>query len=172
MDGDIKPAAAPATAAADIVARDVLGAQGSAARRPKTLRWLVIVGILLALVLGGLYGFNRFRERAIATFFANNKPPPAQVSAVTAETAAVPRFATGIGGLAAVHQVTVTPEIGGRISRILFSAGAPVKAGDPLVQINDAPEQGDLLAYEAQARWAAISLERSRLIAAQRACAS
>ena len=54
----------------------------------KTVRWFVIVGLLLAVVLGGLYGFNRFRAQAIATFFANNKPPPAQIAAVTAESRA------------------------------------------------------------------------------------
>src|SRR5246127_92306 len=81
-------------------------------RRPRTFLWMVIVGLLLAVVLGGLYGFNRFREQAIANFFANNKPPPAQIAAVTATSEAVPRYATGIGSLQAVHQVTITPEIG------------------------------------------------------------
>jgi len=61
-------------------------------RRPRTARWLVTVGLLLAVVLGGLYGFNRFREQAIATYFASNKPPPAQVSAAEVNTEAVPRL--------------------------------------------------------------------------------
>ena len=52
------------------------------------MRWFVIVGLLLALVLGGLYGFNRFRDQAISDFFASNKPPPAQIAAVKATTAA------------------------------------------------------------------------------------
>ena len=130
-------------------------------RRPRTVLWLVIVGLLLAVVLGGLYGFNRFREQAIATYFANNKPPPAQVSAAEVKTEAIPRFATGIGSVSAVHQVTINPEIGGRVTKISFEAGATVKAGDPLVQINDEPDRGDLASYEAQARWARTTLERS-----------
>ena len=60
---------------------------------------VLVVGLLLAVVLGGLYGFNRFREQAIATYFANNKPPPAQISAAEVKTEAVPRFATGIGSV-------------------------------------------------------------------------
>src|SRR5690242_15394420 len=84
-------------------------------RRPRTFLWFAIVGLLLAVVLGGLYGFNRFREQAIATYFANNKPPPVQVSAVEVKTEAVPRFATGIGSATAIHQVTINPEIGGRV---------------------------------------------------------
>ena len=79
----------------------------------------------------------------------------------------VPRSATGIGSLAAVQQVTVTPEVGGRVTEILFKPGDAVKAGDPLVQLNDAPDRADLANYEAQARWAAASLERARAVGAR-----
>src|SRR5260370_11189247 len=134
-------------------------------RGPRTFRWLVIVGLLLAVVLGGLYGFNRFREQAIATYFASNKPPPAQISVAKVNTEAIPRFATGIGSVSAVHQVTINPELAGRVAKIFFEPGATVKAGDPLVEINDAPERGDLASYEAQARWAEITLQRSSQLA-------
>jgi len=134
-------------------------------RQPNKLRWFVIVAALLILVLGGLYGFNRFREQAIATYFANNRPPPAQISAVEVETEAVPRFATGIGSVTAVHQVMINPEVGGRVTKIFFEAGATVKAGDPLVQLNDAPDRGDLANHEAQARWAETTLQRSSELA-------
>lgn len=165
MDGELNQITAPRAEAAGAVARETNAPARPAARPPKTLRWLLIVGVLLALVLGGLYGFNRYREHAIANFFAHNKPPPAVVSAVTATTEAVPHFAAGVGSLAAVHQVTVTPEIGGRVTAILFQPGATVKAGDPLVQLNDAPDRGDLANYQAQARWAAVSLERAQALA-------
>ncbi len=138
--------------------------RGSETPRPKAVRWFVIVGLLLAIVLGGLYGFNRFREHAIANFFAHNKPPPAQISAATVETTSLPRFAPGIGSLVAVHQVTINPEVGGRVTKILFQPGEAVKAGDPLVQLNDAPDQGDLANYEAQARLAEITLVRSQAL--------
>jgi len=132
--------------------------------RAKQLRWFVIVGLLVALVLGGLYGFNAYRTKAIATFFANNKPPPAQVSAVVATTEAVPHFASGIGSLAAVHQVTVTPEVGGRITEIDFQSGAEVKAGDKIIQINDAPDLGDLANYQALQRLAQVTLARAQFL--------
>jgi multidrug efflux system membrane fusion protein len=134
-------------------------------RRPRTVLWLGVVGLLLAVVLGGLYGFNRFRQQAIATYFASNKPPPAQISATEVKTEAVPRFATGIGSVTAVHQVTINPEVGGRVTKIFFEAGTTIKAGDPLVQINDDPDRGDLASYEAQARWAQTTLERSSQLA-------
>jgi multidrug efflux system membrane fusion protein len=145
--------------------RDRGGIGRATTGRPKTIRWFVIVGLLLAIVLGALYGFNRFREQAIATYFANNKPPPAQISAAEVKTEAVPRFAAGIGSVTAVHQVTINPEVGGRVTKIFFEPGAAVKAGDPLVQLNDAPDRGDLANYEAQAHWAETTLQRSSQLA-------
>jgi len=170
MDGDLKPVDLMNSGMADAVARRADFVR-PAPSRAKTVRWLIIVGALLGLLLAGLYGFNRYREQAIASFFASNKPPPAQIAAVTATSESVPRFATGIGSLAAVHQVTITPEIGGRVTAIQFTPGSSVSAGDPLVQLNDAPERGDLANYEAQARMAAVTLERNSQLA-QRQVAS
>ena len=160
MDGEITHVASPEI----IPARRAAHVPPSRAKR---VRWFVYVALLVALVLGGLYGFNAYRNRMIAQFFANNKPPPAQISAVTATSEAVPHFVSGVGSLAAVHQVTVTPEVGGRVTEIDFAAGAKVKAGDKLIQINDAPDLGDLANYQAQQRWAEVSLDRAQALAAR-----
>ncbi|HTV45088.1 MAG TPA: efflux RND transporter periplasmic adaptor subunit [Stellaceae bacterium] len=162
MDGDpLSPTSA--RAATTNRATDERGdGRRTASPRPHVVRWFVIVGLLLAIVLGGLYEFNRFRAHAIANFFAHNKPPPAEISAVTVTSQSVPRFAPGIGSLIAVHQVTVNPEVAGRVTKIFFHPGETVKAGDPLVQLNDAPDLGDLANYEAQARLAEITLARSK----------
>ena len=158
MDGDVK------TADIGIAAQRRVHVAPS---RAKQVRWFAIVGVLLALVLGGIWGFNTFRDHAIANFFANNKPPPAQIAAVKATTESVPRFANGIGSLAAVHQVTVNPEVGGRVVAITFEAGATVKAGDKLLQIDDGPDRGDLANFDAQKRWAAVSLQRAQTLSAR-----
>src|SRR5271169_2995045 len=164
MDGDqVATGSAPALAPHQ-AARERGDSGRAAASRPKPLRWLLIVAVLLVMALGGLYEFNRFRSQAIANFFAHNQPPPAQISAVVVQTQSVPRFAPGIGSIAAVHQVTVNPEVGGRVTKIFFEPGQAVKAGDPLVQINDAPDQGDLANYQAQAKLAEINLARSKLL--------
>jgi len=158
MDGDITPGTLPDLTPAT-------RAPHTPPSRAKRVRWFGIVALLVAVVLGALYGFNAYRAKAIATFFANSKPPPAQVSTVVATSAPVPHLASGIGSLAAVHQVTVTPEVGGRVTEIDFESGAKVKAGDKIVQINDAPDRGDLANYQAQQRWAAVSLQRAQELA-------
>jgi len=129
----------------------------------RRVRWWAGGTLLLMLaLLGLLYAFNAFRAHGIATFFANNKPPPAVVAMTVAETQNVPHYLPGIGTIQAVHQVTIASQVGGMVTQIMFTAGATVKAGDPLVQLDDGPDQGDLKNFEAQARYAAISLKRSQ----------
>jgi multidrug efflux system membrane fusion protein len=165
MDGERMATVPAENLIPDHVLRDRGSTGRTVTRQPRTIRWFIIVGLLLAIVLGGLYGFNRFREQAIAAFFANSKPPPAQISAADVTSESVPRFATGIGSVTAVHQVTINPEVGGRVNKIFFEPGTKVKAGDPLVQLNDAPDRGDLANFEAQARWAETTLQRSSQLA-------
>lgn len=131
------------------------------ARRGWLRFWVVAMLLLMLLLLGGLYGFNWMRGRAINQFFANNRPPPAVVAIATAEAQQMPHFLTGIGTLQAVHQVTVASQVGGMVTEIRFTAGDMVKEGDPLVQLDDGPEQGDLRNFEAQARYALVTLRRN-----------
>ena len=137
-------------------------------KRPvRMLRWFIIVGLLLTLLVGGLVGFNAFRSKMIAQFFANNKPPPASVSIAEAKSEVIPNLLTAVGDLAAVHQVNVTSDVNGRITDIMFTAGASVKAGTPLVQLFDAPDQGDLANFKAQATVAQLSPDRAKQLALQ-----
>src|SRR5882757_127708 len=135
-------------------------------KRPvRLLRWFIIVGLLLAVLVGGLVGFNAFRSHMIAQFFANNKPPPSNVTAVAAKSEVIPNLLTAVGGLVAVHQVNVTSDVSGRITEILFTAGSHVKAGTPLVQLFDAPDQGDLASFKAQAVVGELQLDRAKQLA-------
>jgi membrane fusion protein, multidrug efflux system len=138
------------------------GEGGAPIRKRRLGRAFFGMTLALIVVFGGLYGFNRFREAKIAEFFATNVPPPVPVEAATAIAAPLPQYISGIGSLIAVHQVTVAPEIGGQVVKIFFEAGAAVHAGDPLVRLNDQPEQGDLANYRAQARLAELNLARSK----------
>jgi multidrug efflux system membrane fusion protein len=137
------------------------------ARPVRMVRWFIIVGLLLVLLVGALVGFNAFRSRMIAQFFANNKPPPATVTIAEAKSEVIPNLLTAVGDLAAVHQVNVTSDVSGRITDIMFTAGSEVKAGSPLVQLFDGPEQGDLASFKAQATGAQLALDRAKQLAAR-----
>ncbi len=137
-------------------------------KRPvRMVRWFIIVGLLLALLVGGLVWFNYFRGKMIAQFFANNKPPPVSVSVAETKSEVIPNLLTAVGDLAAVHQVNVTSDVSGRVTEIMFTPGANVKAGTPLVQLFDRPEQGDLANFKAQATVAQLSLDRAKQLAAR-----
>src|SRR6202795_1737884 len=136
-------------------------------RPVRMVRWFIIVGLLLALLVGAFVGFNAFRTKMITQFFATNKPPPAVVTVAEAKTEVIPNLLTAVGDLAAVHQVNVTSDVSGRITDIMFTAGSSVKAGHPLVQLFDGPEQGDLASFKAQATMAQLALERARQLASR-----
>jgi multidrug efflux system membrane fusion protein len=137
------------------------------ARPVRMMRWFIIVGLLLALLVGGLVGFNAFRSHMIAQFFANNKPPAATVTVAEAKSEVVPNLLTAVGDLAAVHQVNVTSDVSGRITDIMFTAGATVKSGTPLLQLFDGPDQGDLASFKAQAIGAQLALDRAKQLASR-----
>jgi multidrug efflux system membrane fusion protein len=154
----------------NIVAEHKIAGQpiDKAAKRPvKPVRWFIIVGLLLGALVGGLVWFNYFRGQMIKQFFANNKPPPIAVSAAEVKSEVVPNLLTAVGELAAVHQVNVTADVNGRVTEIKFEPGMHVEAGMPLVQMFDAPEQGDLANFKAQATVAQLSLDRAKQLAAR-----
>ena len=127
----------------------------------------MIVGGACAFLIAVLWGYNAFRGYMIAQYFAKNKPPPVSVSVAEAKSEIIPNLLTGIGDLAAVHQVDVTSDVSGRVTEILFTPGSHVKQGEPLVQLYDAPEQSDLANYKAQTVAAELALERAKALASR-----
>jgi len=100
-------------------------------------------------------------------FRGRSRESLANVTVAEAKSEVVPNLLTAVGDLAAVHQVNVTSDVSGRITDILFTAGASVKSGAPLVQLFDAPDQGDLANFKAQAVVAQLSLDRAKQLAAR-----
>jgi len=97
---------------------------------------------------------------------------PVQVA--TAERKDVPIWIEGLGTVAAVQQVTVRPQVDGKIERVLFVEGQPVKKGDVLVQIDPRPfvvalhqAQGALARDKAQLETLQTNLKRYEGLKAQ-----
>ncbi|QAY94587.1 efflux transporter periplasmic adaptor subunit [Methylovirgula ligni] len=138
----------------------------SKGERPvRTKLWFSIVAVLLALLVGVFWGFNQFRNHMIAQFFAHMKMPPVSVSVAKVKSEVLPNLLTGIGDVVAVHQVNVTTDVAGRVVKIMFEPGAHVVEGQPIVQLFDDPDRGDLANFQAQALAAKLALDRAKALA-------
>jgi multidrug efflux system membrane fusion protein len=126
-----------------------------------------LLGLILA--FGGLYFFKNSREqKAMATQLAS-LPPPTPVATAAALAGPLPRYIDAIGSLEAVQQVVVAPEVGGRVTALHFESGGTVRTGVSLVQLNDAPERGDLDRFRATSEFAQRELARVESVTDRRA---
>lgn len=103
---------------------------------------------------------------------AEGRVVPVQVA--TAERKDLPIWLEGLGTVAAVQQVTVRPQVDGRIEKVLFVEGQPVKKGDVLMQIDPRPflvalhqAQGALARDKAQLETNQANLKRYEGLKAQ-----
>ncbi len=62
----------------------------------------------------------------------------------------VPRIIQAVGNVRASAQVSVTPRVTGQIVDVLFREGEEVKAGEPLIRIDERPYQATLAERKAQ----------------------
>lgn len=126
------------------------------------IKRLVIAGVLLAILAGGLVGFNLFRAKMIGDFFANRQMPAVAVSATEARPGSWTPEIEAIGSLVATQGVDVAVEAAGVVKEIRFSANEEVETGQLLVQIDDAVERADVIAAEAAVARDRAQMERAR----------
>ena len=125
------------------------------------IKRFIIAIVLLALIGGGIVGFNMFRDKAIQQYFATMKPPAATVSTVVVKPMEWTPGIEAIGTVSAVRGVDLTVETAGIVKDIQFTANQKVAAGAVLVQLDDAVQQADLDAQKAQAAFDQTALRRA-----------
>ena len=79
---------------------------------------LLLAIVLLVVVVGGIVGFNLFRDRMIAGFFAGMQPPPVTVSVTEAEPITWTPGIEAIGTASALRGVDLGVEAGGIVQEI------------------------------------------------------
>lgn len=126
------------------------------------IKRLLIAIVLLALLGGGIVGFNMFRDQAIEQFFANMPVQTLTVSATTAEESRWTPAIDAIGTANAARGVQLTVETTGIVREVDFSANQTVEQGQLLVQLDDAVQRADLEAGRSQ-----LDLDRQALERAQ-----
>ncbi|ACL63216.1 efflux RND transporter periplasmic adaptor subunit [Methylobacterium nodulans] len=105
------------------------------------------------------------------------RPDPDQpVKPLAVETSRVSdtplgRGVTAVASLRAVQQVTLSPEVDGRVVAIHFQEGARVEAGAPILDLFRDPQQAELNRSRAEETLARLQLDRARALLQREATA-
>ncbi len=122
------------------------------------IKRLIIASVLLALLGGGLIGFNLFRDRMIAEFFENMPVQAQPVETVRVEPTTWQPAIAAIGTANAAQGVDLSVEAAGIVREILFEANDEVASGQILIRLDDLVQAADLEAARTQ-----LELERTNL---------
>ena len=127
----------------------------------------VLIAVLVVIVVVGLLGGIKFMQINSMIAYGNQfVPPPATVTAAKATADSWENQLTAVGSLEAVQGVMVTAELPGKIVKIAFEPGSPVKAGDLLIQQDVSSEKAQLRAAETAVDLTRINLDRSEQLIA------
>lgn len=131
------------------------------------IKRLLLAIVFLAIVVGGLVGFNLFRSKMIADFFANMPQKTMTVSTITVEPAVWTPGLEAIGSVNASEGVDLTFEVAGVVDTIKFKANEKVQKGQVLVQLDDSIQVADLAAAKASAVLSDQNLKRAQTLRTQ-----
>ncbi len=118
-----------------------------------------IVGLLL--LVGVIAGIKAMQIGAMIKAGETMVMPPTVISTAEVEEQEWEITLSSVGSLEAVQGVTVTADIPGRVTEILFTGGSEVKAGDILIRQDISSEQAQLRAAEANVALAKTNFVRT-----------
>ena len=123
-------------------------------------RMLLTLGVAL-LVISGL-GFAKYRQIQGAMKGSHFEPPPEAITSVKAQPVKWPATTSVVGTAVAIHGVTVSADLPGKIDKIAFESGKAVHQGDVLVELDTRQERAQLADAEAQRDLAHINYARRK----------
>lgn len=121
------------------------------------LRFLYILPLFVLQMAA--WGCNRANPQAAGP----QMPPPPLVSVVKAQAQSVPIYLDEIGKSNAFESVTVTPQVGGRITERQFKDGADLTKGQLLFVIDPRPYQAQLDSAKGALAQAKANLELAKV---------
>jgi membrane fusion protein (multidrug efflux system) len=122
---------------------------------------LIITTAALLILVAILASIKALQIGAMVDQGKKQVPPSETVTTAVVGSRSWESELSAIGTLTAVQGVTVAAELPGKIVRISFEPGSPVKKGDLLVSQDTAPEEAELPGAEAQLRMAQADLDRA-----------
>ena len=126
------------------------------------LKKIVFAILLVGVIIGALVYTKLGQFSAMGEAAANMTMPPETVTAETVAEDEWEQLVKATGSVVAVQGVTVSAEIGGRVTEIAFESGASVEAGEVLLQMDTATEDAQLASAQAAAALARTERERVR----------
>ena len=123
---------------------------------------MIVMLLLVALVFGGIYGFQLFRNKMIDKAIRGHGMPPQTISTTVVEPSEWQPKIDAIGTLRAVQATQLTTEVSGLIKAIHFKSGEKVKAGQVLLELNADPLKAQLPQLQANVALAEQNLKRDR----------
>jgi membrane fusion protein, multidrug efflux system len=127
---------------------------------------LTIIGLVVLTSL--LVGVKTLQIGAMIDQGKKFAPPPETVTSTEVRSDSWETSLTAVGTLNAVQGVTVAAELVGKVVKIAFEAGTPVKKGDILLRQDTSSEEAQLPGAVAQVALTRTNLERvNQLLAKQ-----
>ena len=116
------------------------------------IKRMVIMLVAVAVVFGGIFGFQAFKAVMIKKFIAALSNPPQTVSAATAGTSEWQSKIEAIGSLRAVRGADLSLEVSGVVESISFNSGDDVQEGATLLKLRTADDVARLEIAEGHGR--------------------
>lgn len=132
-------------------------------------KYLFIALLVVLILAGGLGGIKALQIKRMLAQTAQHQIPPEPVTATPVARDSWEVRLTAVGSLSAVQGVTVTSELPGKVTEILFESGQQVRAGELLLRQDTTAEQALLPGTEAAVVLAKSILERARKLLADEA---
>ncbi len=121
---------------------------------------MIIMLIAVAIVLGGVFGFQVFKAHIIKQVMASFANPPQTVSTVTAGYQEWQPAVAAVGSLRAVNGAELSLQLAGIVSEIDFNSGDDVQQGQVLLRLRSDDDVAKLHALQAAAQLAQVNFDR------------
>jgi membrane fusion protein (multidrug efflux system) len=125
-----------------------------------------IVAVVALALLGAIFGVKISAIRKMQGAMAGMRPPAVTVSVASAREETWPNVLAAVGSLTSFRGITVKSELPGTIREVVAGSGTVVVRGDPLVVLDTAAEEAQLLGLAAQAKLAGLTVGRARALRA------
>jgi membrane fusion protein (multidrug efflux system) len=123
---------------------------------------MVIMLAAVALVFGGIFGFQAFKSAMIKKYMSSMAQPPQTVTATKATYGEWQAKIEAVGSLRAVKGADLSLEVSGVVDSIAFNSGDDVEQGTLLLKLRADDDAAKLESLQATAELNAITYDRDQ----------